>query len=653
MRKHPFRVMTATLVVVYGLLFATVLMGNSPKLGLDLQGGISVNLQPVKNGEVTTDVTDAQLDQAIEIIRRRVDALGVSEPEVSRQGNTISVQLPGAKDQQEVLSVVGSTAQLEFRPVLSVVGTIPTGKDKVEAEAQVADLRKELVVPEGVTAAQVVEDEQAKQPAVPATTDPAATDPAATDPTGTTPVPETTAAPGTTVAGTGGGQSFMKRSSAAQGDEPTTTVAPTTTVDPAVTTTTVPPTPLNQWGVNVYDTKFSELFQLESQLSTELTPPADRETDAEVTLAGEDGTVYTLGPVAVDGKAVKGATAGLGQNGEWTVNPSFKAGADNIDKFNAVAAQCFAGEATCPKTVGQNGQLGIVLDGLVLSAPSINQASFEADSVQISGSFDKDSAESLAVALRFGSLPIQLVPQQAESISATLGQGALDAGIIAGLIGLFLVLLYLILYYRILGLATAVALSLSASFLWVIMSNLNATVTLAGVVGIVASIGISLDSSIVFFESLKEDVRNGTTLRSSAEKSFSIAYSTIVKADVSSLIGAAVLYQLSIGPVRGFAFYLGVATLLDLLVAFFFLRPAVTLLARTKQAEYPKRFGIPVDDLPGYTDGRLTAATATTKTPRGRSAATTPAPPGSSEPPDDADEPNGSDASVPTEKDLA
>jgi preprotein translocase subunit SecD len=130
------------------------------------------------------------------------------------------------------------------------------------------------------------------------------------------------------------------------------------------------------------------------------------------------------------------------------------------------------------------------------------------------------------------------------------------------------------------------------------MANIGATVTLAGVVGIVVSIGISLDSSVVFFESIKEDVRNGAALRSSVDKSFSTAYSTIVKADMSSLIGALVLYWLSVGPVRGFALYLGIATILDLVSAYFYLRPAVVLMARSKQGEHPKRLGIPVDDLP-------------------------------------------------------
>ena len=604
MRQHPVRIMVATMVVVYGLLFATILMGKSPKLGLDLQGGISVNLQPVEKGKVIDNVSDEQFDQAIEIIRKRVDALGVAEPEVSRQGNTISVQLPGAKDQAEVLAVVGSTAQLEFRPVLAIVGKLPTGKAKTKADETVAKLRKELGVPDGVTAAQVVADEQAKSP-IPAT-DPAAapadaaivTEPAATE----------TTAPETTVAASGGGRSVMAGRSTTQtppGADPVPTSDAATT---GTTTTTVPPTPLNQWGVNVYDPKFAELYQTETQLAAELTPTDEQSPEAEVTLKGEDGTVYKLGPVAVDGRAVKGATASLGQDGKWTVNPSFKAGVDNIDAFNAIAAKCYAGDPTCPDQGGGKGQLGIVLDGVVLSAPTINTPSFDADSIQISGSFTKDEAESLSVALRYGSLPIQLEPQQAETISATLGQGALEAGIIAGLIGVFIVLAFLMIYYRLLGLVTAVSLSLSASMLWVIMSNLQATVTLAGVVGIVASIGISLDSSIVFYESLKEDVRNGSSLRSSADKSFTTAYSTIVKADVASLIGAGVLYWLSIGPVRGFAFYLGVATLLDLFTAYFFLRPAVVVFARSKFGEYPKRFGIPVDDLEGYTDGRITPA---------------------------------------------
>ena len=606
MRQHPLRQLILTMVVAYGLLIATVLSGRSPQLGLDLQGGISVNLQPVRNGKVVDDVKPEQLDEAIAIIRKRVDALGVAEPEVSRQGNTITVQLPGAKDQQQVLDVVGKTAELRFRPVLQTVGQVPTGAKKTKAKQQLEKLRKELNLPDGVFAVQVAQDEQAKQP----TTAPPTTTPAeiSSTPSTTAAAPATTASPGTTAdptAGNGGKKSF------AQKDGTTTTTAP------ATTTTTVKPVPLNQYGVDVYNPKFAELYQLEQQLSTQTTKSGDDKADAEVTLVGRDGTVFKLGPTQLTGTAVETAQAGLDQSGQWTVNPVFRKGAKGIDLFNKVAAQCYNGDPTCPAVAPNKGQLAIVLDSEVLSAPSINEPTFERDRIQISGDFTEAEAKSLAVALRFGSLPIELQAQQAETVSATLGKGALKAGIIAGLIGLLLVAAYLVLYYRILGLATVGALTISASLLWVIMSNLSATVTLAGVVGIVVSIGISLDSSVVFFESIKEDVRNGASLRSSVEKSFSAAYSTIIKADMSSLIGAVVLYWLSIGPVRGFAFYLGVATLLDLVAAYFFLRPAVVLLARSKQGLHPGRFGIPTDDLTAAASdaahgGRAVAAAATT-----------------------------------------
>jgi preprotein translocase subunit SecD len=594
------------MVVAYGLLIATVLSGRSPQLGLDLQGGISVNLQPVRNGKVVDDVKPEQLDEAIAIIRKRVDALGVAEPEVSRQGNTITVQLPGAKDQQQVLDVVGKTAELRFRPVLQTVGQVPTGAKRTKAKQQLEKLRKELNLPDGVFAVQVAQDEQAKQP----TTAPPPPTPAeiSSTPSTTAAAPATTAAPGTTAdptAGNGGRKSFTQK------DGTTTTTAP------ATTTTTVKPVPLNQYGVDVYNPKFAELYQLEQQLSTQTTKSGDDKADAEVTLVGRDGTVFKLGPTQLTGTAVETAQAGLDQSGQWTVNPVFRKGAKGIDLFNKVAAQCYNGDPTCPAVAPNKGQLAIVLDSEVLSAPSINEPTFERDRIQISGDFTEAEAKSLAVALRFGSLPIELQAQQAETVSATLGKGALKAGIIAGLIGLLLVAAYLVLYYRILGLATVGALTISASLLWVIMSNLSATVTLAGVVGIVVSIGISLDSSVVFFESIKEDVRNGASLRSSVEKSFSAAYSTIIKADMSSLIGAVVLYWLSIGPVRGFAFYLGVATLLDLVAAYFFLRPAVVLLARSKQGLHPGRFGIPTDDLTAAASdaahgGRAVAAAAST-----------------------------------------
>ncbi|MFZ4667700.1 MAG: protein translocase subunit SecD [Microthrixaceae bacterium] len=587
MRKHPERLMFATMLVAYGLLIATIWSGRTPTLGLDLQGGISVNLQPVKNGQVVDDVSTEQLDQAIAIIRRRVDALGVAEPEVSRQGNTILVQLPGAKDQQQVLDTVGKTAELRFRPVLGDLGTTLAGPARTEAEAKVAQLSTELGLPAGVTAAQVVADEQAKQPQIP--TQEAA--PSTTLAPTTSAVPATPSGPATTLdptAGTGGGRSAGLRR---QGD----------------TTTTVPATPtsvpsLNQYGVNISDPRFAELYQLENQLTAQTTPTAEDQKDAEVQLTDKNGNVYRLGPTQLTGTAVETATANIGENGQWTVNPVFKAGPDGIDLFNQIAAKCNAGDPVCPGAQGSPGRLAIVLDSQVLSAPSINESTFQRDQIQISGDFTEDEAKNLAVSLRFGSLPIELAPQQAELVSATLGEGALRAGIIAGLVGLSLVFLYLFLYYRLLALLTFGSMTISASMLWVIMSNLNATVTLAGVVGIIVSIGISLDSSIVFFEGLKEDVLAGASVRTTVERSFSSSYATIVKADVSSLIGAAVLYWLSVGPVRGFAFYLGAMTLLDLISAYLFLRPASVVVARSRWGQHPRWLGIPVDAEPAASD---------------------------------------------------
>lgn len=597
MTKHPLRTLIATSIVAYGLLAITIFMGKAPTLGLDLQGGISVNLQPVKDGKVDDSVSAEQLDQAIGIIRKRVDALGVAEPEVSRQGNTILVQLPGATDQQQVLDTVGKTAELRFRPVLEDVGQVPTGSGRKKAEKEVVQLRKDLAIPEGVTARQVAEDEQARITAANPTTTVPPTPSTTVAPTTTAAPskPATTAKPATTLDPTdsGGGN----RSRHAPEQKTTTTTAPPTTTTAPPTTTTTTPKPLNQWGVNVYDSKYQQLAQLETQLAAKTTPPEDDKADAEVTLANSDGLVQRLGPTVLTGRAVETATAAIGQDGRWTVNPVLRGGAKGIDKFNEIAAKCYAGDPICPAVGGaQRGRLAIVLDGEILSAPSIDTPSFERDKIQISGSFKEDDAKALAVALRFGSLPIELQAQQAETVSATLGEDALQAGIIAGAIGLFLVCGYLVFYYRLLGLATVGSLTISASVLWVIMCWINATVTLAGVVGIVVSIGISLDSSIVFFETIKEDVHNGAGLRPSVDKAFGAAYSTILKADMSSLIGAGVLYWLSVGPVRGFAFYLGVATILDLISAFFFLRPAALVLARSRQGEHPKRFGIPSPD---------------------------------------------------------
>lgn len=589
--------------IALALLIATLLAGKSPKLGLDLQGGVSVNLQPVKDGEVTDDVTDEQLDQAIAIIRRRVDAVGVSEPDVSRQGNTITVQIPGATDQQEVLDLVGQTAELRFRPVLAFLGPEPTDDDKAETQTEVDRLRGELGMPDGVTSQDVIQQETdalTAQAEGGAAGDPNAVpqDPAAAP---TTAAPPTTSnAPATTIDPTSGNGGGLSRAAATQDPETPTTEPPAEIV------------PVNEWGIDVNDPRFAELAQAEGTLgASQVTPKSEDQADVEVTLLDLEGNAFRLGPTLITGQAVESATAGLNGNGQWVVQPTFKEGPEGIDLFNSVASICYNGEALCPPVVDpSHGSLGVVLDSDILTTPAIQQPSYTRDGIEITGDFDQESAQAVAVALRYGSLPIELEPQQAETVSATLGEGALTAGIVAGLIGLVAVFGYLFAYYRRLALITLASLATSATLLWVVMSWIGATVTLAGVVGLVVSIGIAIDSSVVSFEGLKEDVRKGSTLRSVSVRSMTRSYSTIVKADTSSLIGAAVLYWLSIGPVRGFAFYLGAATLLDLFSAYFVLRPGVVALSTSKAGADPIKLGIPIDDLPETTQEKVLLVTA-------------------------------------------
>jgi preprotein translocase subunit SecD len=512
MRRKIWLPLIFILVVAYGGLALTLIRGNSPELGLDLQGGVSVVLSP------TTDASGEQLDQALEIIRSRVDALGVAEPEITRQGDAIVVQLPGVKNRDRALELVGQTAELRFRPVLQDL----TGLD---AAGESGD-------------------------ATTTTTAPA--DPAATT---TAPPATDTTAPEEAALGLVEGES-----AAGPLQEPTTT-------------TTAPPTPTTTAPAPLTDP---------SQVQE--TPREDDQADATVILPGiDDGSLYQLGPSLATGRIVKTASADI-QNGQWLVKLEMRGGDDGIDKFNEIAAKCYD-QAPDPQ-VCPSGRLSIVLDSVVQSAPSINEPSYEADQITISGSFSESEAKDLALVLRYGSLPVELERQSVQTVSASLGDDSLRAGIIAGLVGLALVALYMLVYYRALGLVVIVGLTVWASLLYTIISFLGETqglaLTLAGVTGIIVSIGVTVDSYVVYFERLKDEVKAGRTLRSSTERAFKRAFRTILAADTSAFIGAAVLWWLTVGSVRGFAFFLGLSTVLDVFVAWFFTRPTVTLLSRSR-----------------------------------------------------------------------
>ncbi len=526
--RRNFWYLIATVVLILGTFLATVVGGSSPVLGLDLQGGIEVRLQPVGKNRGT-----AVLDKAVDIIRNRVNGLGVAETEVKRDGNQIVVDLPGVKDRDKARRIVGKTAELRFRPVL-------------------ADLP-----PLGATSKLTTTTSSSSRTTAPATP----TSPSSAAGSSTTTPPATAAKPG-------------KALGVRRAPDTTTTTPPTTlatapaTAAPATTAATTPASTVT---------------------NPPNTPAAQDQRNATVILPGRDakGLRYQLGPTALTGKLVTGADARfLGGADGWVVDITFNS--EGSTKFNALAA------ASYPKSPPQNA-VAIVLDGVVQSAPAFRTASFTGN-VQISGNFTQTEAEDLATVLKFGSLPVQLKPLTTTSVSPTLGRDQLDAGLLAGIVGLALVALYMLAFYRVLGAVVIVGLALSGMAVYTLITylgdSIGLTLTLAGVVGLIVSVGITVDSYIVYFERLKDEVRTGRTVRSSVDRGFRLSFKTILAADLVSLIAAGILYWQAIGSVRQFAFLLGLSTILDLLVSYFFMHPLVQQLAKSRTLVATKRVGI-------------------------------------------------------------
>ena len=557
-----FIIVAAVVCLVY-----TFVSNDRPFLGLDLQGGVSVVLQP-QDPNVSKD----SLEQAKQIINRRINGLGVAEANVTLQGNTILVEIPGVKDRDRALQVIGQTAELQFRPVLakypvsSSATTDTTGTDGGTSippvdPSQSTDTSQAGLAPSPSSG--LVEGESA----------------AGMQTTGPTATPTTAGATATTVAGA--------TATTAAGATPGTIDAASQLqqqlANQGATAATAPPL-----------TSEEDLAKPESKNQVVVLPEVDRKT-------GETVAIYKLGPVVVPGTALSGATATIGDTGQWQVNPTFKDGKDGIDLFNAAAAKCFNNDATvCPLVVpgASHGALAVVLDNEVLTAPSIDAASFTKDQIRISGSFDERSAKDVALALKYGALPVVLVAQQSQIVSATLGKDALHAGLVAGAVGFVLVGIYMIAFYRFLGVLAMCKLLIEGCILWAILCYLGTHVglalTLAGITGIIVSIGVSLDSNVVYYEHLKEDVRAGRTVRAAVDQSFASAWSTILAADLASIIGAVVLYLLTIGAVRGFALFLGISTALDLITSYCYMRPVVRWATSSQRClDHPHQFGLP------------------------------------------------------------
>ncbi len=307
------------------------------------------------------------------------------------------------------------------------------------------------------------------------------------------------------------------------------------------------------------------------------------------------GLIYKLGPAFLTGADITGADPGfggvsIGGGGGWTVDPSFTS--EGGTKFEEATAQLSTYAVGDPRR-----QMAIVLDGTVISAPQIAAEvgfgeTLPADTVVITMGQSEDSqeeAEDLATVLRYGALPTTFERESEGSVSASLGSDALRAGLIAGAAGLALVALALLAYYRALGLIAVIGLTVFGSLVMSIIILLSrfqgTTLTLAGVTGIIVSIGITADSYIVFFERIKEEHRRGRALRPAVDYGFKRAFHTIVTADSVTLMGSFLLWLLAIGPVKGFALTLGIATVVDIFVAYYFTRPAAQLLVRSRLGE--------------------------------------------------------------------
>lgn len=515
--KKAWRSLTWLLVIVIGLVainFGGVLWGGGswvPKLALDLVGGTQIILAPKLESGKT--VSSEQLDQAVSIIRQRIDAAGVSESEINTQGGSnVVVSLPGIPD-QATIDRIESSAKLEFRAVL----TVATAPD----------------LPAGATPSPTPTGTPSGDPAAP-----------------NTPEPTPSVTP-----------------------SPTPTAKPTNASDLA-------------WITPELQEKFDNFNCANiDQLNTNVAPADEPLITCEINDGSADqgpNLKYILGPVEVSGERIKDATNSLIANSqgvstnEWGVNIIFNG--EGSKEFAAVTARLVGLQ-------GAQNQFAIVLDGKVISAPR-TLAAITDGKPQISGNFTQDSSKTLADQLKFGALPIGFTVQSNESITATLGTTQLLSGLLAGAIGLMLVIGYSLIQYRMLGLVTVVSLVVAFSITYLIVTILGwyegYRLSLAGVAGLIVAIGITADSFIVYFERIRDELRDGRVLVSAVEAGWKRAVRTIFASDAVNFLAAVVLFLLAVGNVRGFALTLGLTTIVDLLVVMIFTHPVLQMLANTE-----------------------------------------------------------------------
>ncbi|MEV5314942.1 MULTISPECIES: protein translocase subunit SecD [unclassified Streptomyces] len=540
-QSKPGRSLALILIAIVALTGGMFVSGHTtPRLGIDLAGGTSITLRAVPEDGNEAAINKTNMDTAVSIMERRVNGLGVSESEVQTQGNrNIIVNIPRGTNSEQARDQVGTTAKLYFRPVLA-------------AE------------PTGAAAASPSPSASSSASGKPADDDKAS--PSASASAGAS---ESATAP--SASATTQGRAVTDALKASPSPSGSASGSPSADASPSASAAT--------GKDGDAQAKYAAL-----DCSTE-----KARNEAGDGFKPEDTTVgcgeingvwykYLLGPAAVDGTEVKKAQAVYDtQSGAgWKVQMDFTdSGRKKFADITGKLAQ----------NADPQNQFGIVLDGEVVSSPYVSQA-ITGGNAEISGNFQQQEAQGLANMLSYGALPLTFKEDSVTTVTAALGGEQLQAGLIAGAIGLALVVLYLVVYYRGLSLIAIASLLVSAALTYVIMALLGPAIgfalNLPAVCGAIVAIGITADSFIVYFERVRDEIREGRSLRPAVERAWPRARRTILVSDFVSFLAAAVLFLVTIGKVQGFAFTLGLTTVLDVVVVFLFTKPLLTLLARRK-----------------------------------------------------------------------
>ncbi|MFB6774790.1 protein translocase subunit SecD [Streptomyces sp. NPDC056337] len=542
--SKPGRSLALILIAIVALTGGMFATGHTtPRLGIDLAGGTSITLRAVPEAGQESAINKTNMDTAVDIMERRVNGLGVSESEVQTQGDrNIIVNIPKGTNSEEARQQVGTTAKLYFRPVVAteLSGANATGSPSPSATGDPSDKASDKATDKATDGQDKATDGVSSTPSDSASASATGQGRAASDALKADPSPS---------AKTSDGASPSPSGSAAGDDAK-----------------------LQQQYAALDCTKADDRAK-----AGDGSKPGDSMVACGQNSQGQ-WQKYVLGPASVDGTDIDKSEAVLNtQTGAgWTVTMKFtdKGGKKFADITGKLA-----------KNQSPQNQFAIVLDNEVVSDPYVSQA-LTGGSAEISGNFDQDEAQGLANMLSYGALPLTFKEDSVTTVTAALGGEQLKAGLIAGAIGLALVVLYLLVYYRGLSFIAVASLLVSAGLTYVIMSLLGPTIgfalNLPAVCGAIVAIGITADSFIVYFERVRDEIREGRTLRPAVERAWPRARRTILVSDFVSFLAAAVLFIVTVGKVQGFAFTLGLTTLLDVVVVFLFTKPLLTLMARRK-----------------------------------------------------------------------